>query len=120
MKKRTLLAALLLAAALLLTACGNSVEGDWEYIEGTGEYAAAFEMIRLCGGTTKFSMKSGKLTLSYEGVEYKPAEGSYKTEGDKFIMTLNDITSEFEYKIEGKQLLLTMVSDGSTLSLYKK
>ena len=123
-RKITLIAliALLAALAILLTACGNNVEGTWEYLDGTGEFAAAYEQARLFGGVTTFTFKAGVVIIMQTGMgaNTKPVEGGYTVENGKIIMSFNGQASKFDYKIEGKKMTLTLSGGGSVINLEKK
>ncbi len=116
MKKTLVLAALLLALALVLTACGNKIEGTWTLDSVTGDAATddistAMALYKGLGGTCTMTFSKGTCTMdvsiSGSGESY---DYSYKTEGSKLIM---DEAGEFEYSIKGDTLTLT--SDGSSL-----
>ena len=121
MKKRLGLFALLIAAALLLTACGNSLEGSWEYTGGTGDAAAIFDVIKANGGSTVFTFKSGKMTVTVnaDGKSQDYIEAQYTTNGKTIKLSpTSGSASEGEFKVDGKKLTLTL--EGSVINLEKK
>ena len=128
MKKRIILAVLLIAALLTLTACGNNVEGTWKLKSGA--------LIDLpMGGTSladmvsiTMTLKSGKLTMSAGGAQTMglgfSVETTYKTQGNK--ITIDPITAfgttgqsvTYEYKVDGDTL--TFTGDGKTIVFEKQ
>ena len=72
MKRKIALIALLAALAILMTACGNGVEGT-------------------------YTVENGKIKMSFNGQ-----------------------VSEFDYKIEGKKMTMTLAGEGSVINLEKK
>ena len=106
MKKIAALAAVVLAVVLLLTACGDDLEGTWEISETIeGQTITA---------TCKFD--DGKLTIKEGGITI---EGTYKTDGDKLTTTVNGQDTTSTYKVSGKTLTITD-SDGQTTTYTKK
>ena len=106
MKKTIALIALLMVAAVLLTACGNGLEGPtWIQDGQTPEVSYTF--------------KNGKLTMSGGGVSM---EGTYKIDGKKVTLTLPEALGgesiTMEFKVEGNKLTLT--NDGNSQTFTKK
>ncbi len=122
MKRKIALIALLAALAILMTACGNGVEGTWEYLDGTGEYAAMLESARFFGGVTTFTFRNGIVSMTQSGMgnNPEPVEGTYTVENGKIKMSFNGQVSEFDYKIEGKKMTMTLAGEGSVINLEKK
>lgn len=120
MKKRAIgIVALLMAMLLLLTACGNSIEGTWQYTGGSGDGAAYFDVVKQLGGTITFTFKSGKLNIKMEAMgESETIENTYTINGNKLTLSSDGSTSEAEFKVDGKKLTLTI--EGSTLNFEKK
>lgn len=121
MKKTLGIAALLMAMLLLLTACGNSIEGTWNYVDGTGEGAESFSTYKALGANITFTFKSGKMTIKMEiEGQSDSMENTYKIDGNKITITTEGSTdgTTGEFKVDGKKLTLTI--EGSTLNFEKK
>ena len=121
MKKTASLFALLAALLLLLTSCAPSIQGEWEYVDGTGDLAKMCEIVKSIDGTVTVTFKSGKMTLTgtVEGVTETLLEADYKTDGKKITLYRTATSgSEGEFSVNGNKLTLTL--EEATLNLEKK
>ncbi len=95
MKRKLGLIALLMVMVVLLTACGNGLEGPtWKMKDAEEE--------------TTWTFKGGKVTINIGG---ESSEGTYKIDGNK--ITINppaDVQGQpltAEFKVEGNKLTLS-------------
>ena len=91
---RAAIAAVMIAALLLLTACGSGISGKWHSTSEKGTQLA-------------FS-STGRVTMSAEGIELT---GVYSEEGDRLVMQLDapdgeSYTISATYWIEDKKLYM--------------
>ena len=108
-KRRIALAALLVSLALLLTACGGSIEGTWKLVEikGTGIDSAlisAVQMLESIGIEAKLTFQRGVLTLPLSVLgATQTYEKAYQLKGDKLIIEGEELT----WQVHGDSLTLT-------------
>ena len=102
MKKIAAITALILALILVLSACGNKLEGKWK---GT-----------FLNATFYYEFKGNKVIRT--AIDGNTETGTYKTKGDKLIITWDDETTELNYKVSGKTL--TLKSEGFGIDLTKQ
>ena len=144
--KRLLLLALMLTAALLLSACGaanNSIEGKWtatalaeslgmKEIIGDGdivfEYTKDGKVNMTVNGKNlveemKEQAKAAGLTEEQlSGIDQSVPQFAYRVDGSKLVMisTIGDQTSETEaeFKVEGDKLTITN-PDGQKIEMTR-
>ncbi|MCL2230609.1 MAG: hypothetical protein FWC01_05895 [Treponema sp.] len=94
--------ALVAIIAVSVTACGGGLSGSYS-LTGGGDLTYNF----LGGG--KVTMESGGKVLG---------EGTYKTSGGKLTFEFEGTTQAIDYKLEGKNLILT--AEGQSITFAKK
>lgn len=109
MAKRVISMALVLVLAMSLMACGASgIVGSWEETNDGVTVTYTFEK----DGSMK--MKTSLLGLELSG--------TYKTEGDKLIMTVSILgmedTQEYTYKLDGNKLTMSGVDEDGLEESY--
>ena len=87
------LALLLIASTLIviLASCGGGLSGTYVYKEGDIELAA-------------FKFDGDKVTAYALGIEM--GKGTYKIDGDKIKMTIEDEEESFSYKKDGNKITI--------------
>ena len=98
MKKTVALLLALLSVALILSACGSSIVGTWEYSNGILSYDFKKD------GTVYVTLSS---FLSYKG--------TYEVKGSKITLSVSVLgtTTNYEYTYKVKGDVLTLTGDTS-------
>jgi hypothetical protein len=108
MKRKLGLVALLMVMVVLLTACGNGLEGPEWKMDGDSD-------------DVTYTFKSGTLTMKNAGLG-ATVECKYKVDGKKVTITppesLGSDPVTYEFKVDGNKLTLT--GDGDTITFTKK
>ncbi len=109
MKKLALICALLLVVVCVLTSCGASVVGTWEYVEESflGDVKMTY---------TFNSDGTGSMNLLGVATDF-----TYTLEGDVLAITTSvfgvEHTDEYTVSVKGSQLTLT---EGNSATIYTK
>ena len=124
--KKVVLVLILAAALVLLTACGNKVEGTWKLKSGNflGISLDALSM----GGMVSYTvtLKDEKMTINVNGNESigfgTSLETTYKISGNKITVQPvsflgTDYPATYEYKVEGDTM--TFTGEGRTIVFEK-
>lgn len=122
MKKTLTICALLLALALVFTACGkkNDDQGEtWKltdvtYLDENGNYVSEMQEYIEEGITEKLTLNNGKATVS----QYQ--EGTYEKQDNQVSVTINNYTESFTlegstltYSSEYEQMIFTKEDTGA-------
>ena len=124
--KKIVLALILVAALVLLTSCGNKVEGTWKLKSGN---FLGFSLDGLSmGGMISYNvtLKDGKMTITADGNQVlglgMSLDTTYKISGNKITVQPvsilgNDYPATYEYKVEGDTM--TFTGEGRTIIFEK-